>query len=88
MLVPATASIGTCSSSSARMTPMWAAPRAPPPLSTSPILGRPSAAAASAALVMAAGSTSKDSNASVLRAGQFRDRGGMGIRSAAECAGY
>ena len=40
MLVPATASMGMWRSSSARMTPMWAAPRAPPPLSTRPMRGR------------------------------------------------
>src|SRR5262252_11245355 len=40
MLVPATQSTGTCSSSSTRSTPMCAAPRAPPPLSTRPMRGR------------------------------------------------
>ena len=36
MLVPPTTSIGTPASSSARMTPRWAIPRAPPPPRTSP----------------------------------------------------
>ena len=43
MLVPATASIGMRISSSARMTPTCAAPRAPPPLSTRPMRGRSAA---------------------------------------------
>ena len=45
MLVPATASTGIRISSSARMTPTWAAPRAPPPLSTRPMRGRADSAA-------------------------------------------
>src|SRR3982750_3581180 len=40
MLVPAMASTGTWFSSSTLRTPMWAAPRAPPPESTSPMRGR------------------------------------------------
>ncbi len=40
MLVPAIASIGTRMRSSSRNTPMCAAPRAPPPPSTSPTRGR------------------------------------------------
>ena len=44
MLVPATASMGMRISSSAWITPTCAAPRAPPPLSTSPMRGRSGAA--------------------------------------------
>ena len=40
MLVPAIASMGTRISSSTFSTPTCAAPRAPPPLSTSPTRGR------------------------------------------------
>ena len=40
MLVPATRSTGTRCSSSHRMTPMWARPRALPPPKATPIRGR------------------------------------------------
>src|SRR5690349_14311283 len=40
MLVPAMASTGTWFCSSTLSTPMWAAPRAPPPDNTNPIRGR------------------------------------------------
>src|SRR6204780_687543 len=40
MLVTAIASMGTCRRSSILSTPMWAAPPAPPPESTSPMRGR------------------------------------------------
>src|SRR5262249_44045123 len=49
MLVPAMQSIGTCSSSRTLSTPMCAAPRAPPPLSTRQIFGRVSGALTAAA---------------------------------------
>src|SRR6185437_15390563 len=40
MLVPTMQSMGMCSCSMASITPTWAAPRAPPPLSTRQTLGR------------------------------------------------
>ncbi|MNY22212.1 hypothetical protein D3C86_1558080 [compost metagenome] len=49
MLVPAMQSTGTRSSSSTFSTPIWAAPRAPPPDNTRQILGRPTGWALAAA---------------------------------------
>ena len=48
MLVPSTMSTGICISSSTLSTPRWAAPLAPPPLSTNAILGLWGAAAGAA----------------------------------------
>ena len=55
MLVPAMASTGTRKRSSSRSTPMWAAPRAPPPPSTRPMRGRASGAVESSASALVAG---------------------------------
>ena len=61
MLVPAMASIGIRIRSSSRSTPMCAAPRAPPPPSTSPTLGRSDGVTSSACSMSPAFATAASS---------------------------